>query len=74
MTVVEPIRIWPFHEGPEEYQALSPHGGDEDWIAYVPACWNGLPFFLEEGSRFGCCSVSEHKLPDGAIIAIGAHA
>jgi hypothetical protein len=74
MEQIEPMKIWPFHKAPQEYRDLSPHGGDEDWIAYVPASWGDIPFFIEEGSRFGCCDVSQHRLPDGAIIAIGAHA
>jgi hypothetical protein len=31
-----PISIWRFHEAPEELRALSPHGGDEDWLAELP--------------------------------------
>jgi len=28
----------------------------------------------DEDSSFGCCRVSEHKLPDGRLVKIGAHA
>jgi len=68
------ILVWRFHEAPSEYQKLSTHGGDEDWLAYVPASlkdeWIG---WLEEGSSFGCCSVTLHEVP-GGIVKIGAHA
>ncbi len=74
VMAMRPIQIWPFYEAPPEYRALSPHGGDEDWIALIPPEWNGVPYFLESGSRFGCCDVSEHRLLDGSIVAIGAHA
>jgi hypothetical protein len=71
----EPILIWRFHDAPEEYRNLSEHGGDEDWIAVLPAAMAGawIPW-LESGSSFGCCDVSEHPLPDGRKVLIGAHA
>jgi hypothetical protein len=30
--------LWRFYDAPEEYRALSDHGGDEDWILFVPWC------------------------------------
>lgn len=33
---VPPILVWRFYDAPEEYRALSGHGGDEDWLAFVP--------------------------------------
>ena len=30
------ITIWRYHHAPPELQALSTHGGDEDWLATVP--------------------------------------
>lgn len=69
------IQIWRFDEAPKEYQDLSEHGGDEDWVALLPASFDGeIITWLEDGSSFGCCSVSEHKLSDGRIVRIGAHA
>jgi hypothetical protein len=69
----EPIRVWRFQDAPEEYRALSQHGGDEDWIAYVPAYLaNSYIPWLESGS-FGVCDISEHKLRSiGDTIYIGA--
>lgn len=86
-TGVPVITVWRFDDAPPEYRALSPHGGDEDWLALVPraltlypADWPpedsyDLPGWMREGGAFGCCDVSVHPL-DGAdaCIAIGAHA
>lgn len=71
MTIA-PIQIWPFDEAPPELQALSQNGGDEDWLATLPLSMM-VPFFLEEGSRFGCCSVEVHEHL-GRRILIGCHA
>lgn len=68
----DPYLVWPFHDAPQVYKDLSPHGGDEDWIAFVPDgqhdknppwAWGG----------FGISEVSEHEV-GGGIILIGAHA
>jgi len=68
------IKIWRFWDAPEEYRKLSNHGGDEDWVAFVPdSLKDEYIGFLEEGTSFGCCSVSEHSIPGGTIL-IGAHA
>jgi hypothetical protein len=69
------ILVWAFYDAPEELRALSPHGGDEDWLAVLPAKYkDSVPLWMESGSLFGCCEVSEHELPDGRILCIGAHA
>jgi len=67
------IRVWPFYEAPMELQDLSEHGGDEDWLALVPASMahKWLPWL--EGHAFGN-DVTQHALPDGAIVFISAHA
>lgn len=71
------IRIWSWRDAPEELRALSPHGGDEDWVALIPPKMSGryIPW-LEEGSAFGCCSVSINQHPElpGYEVRIGAHA
>jgi hypothetical protein len=73
----EAITLWPFKDAPPEYRALSPHGGDEDWLAFVPALLVrdhgftiGLELMLE---RSGVCDTSQHDLPDGSRVYIGAH-
>jgi len=67
------IVVWRFHDAPTEYQGLSDHGGDEDWLAFVPEAlseeWIG---WMTEGTSFGCCSVSEHRVA-GGVVRIGAH-
>jgi len=73
LFVDKAILIWPFDEAPEELKNLSEHGGDEDWIALLPAGME-VPLWLESGTEFGVCSVSEHKLEDGQLVLIGAHA
>jgi hypothetical protein len=72
------IRVWRFQDAPADLQKLSPHGGDEDWLAVIPP---GV--FLDGGwvgwcdpgmlGAFGCCDISEHTLPNGDIVRIGAH-
>lgn len=69
------IKVWPYEDAPKELQALSPHGGDEDWVAWVPTNMADryIPW-MECSGGFGCCDVSTHPLPDGSIVRIGAHA
>ena len=69
------IRVWRFHDAPQEWRDLSEHGGDEDWLAHVPRILvhDYMPW-MNEQSGFGCCEVSEHFLPDGSLVRIGAHA
>lgn len=72
----DPILVWPFHEAPPAYQALSTFGGDEDWLAYLPASYRSawdVPW-LASGSAFGVSAVREYRLPDGDAVYIGAHA
>jgi len=71
------IRIWKFDDAPEELQALSQNGGDEDWIALIPPkLANEWIPFLEQGTSFGCCSVREYEHPElpGYKVRIGSHA
>lgn len=74
------ILVYAFDEAPDDLRALSDNGGDEDWIAVMPAGVSDLVkmhaenTWLGEGGPFGCCSVSRHDLPDGRTVYIGAHA
>jgi hypothetical protein len=73
-TMTDPILVWRFDDAPEEFRALSTHGGDEDWIAVFPVGFEGeWVGWAEEGTSFGVCSVSEHLAPDGRVVLIGAH-
>lgn len=69
-----PIMVWPFKDAPAQLKALSDHGGDEDWVALVPPnhAASYIPW-ADEGTPFGCCSVSTHNL-NGGLVLIGAHA
>jgi len=77
MSENKSITVWRFRDAPEELQALSNNGGDEDWLAVIPPElseeWLG---WMEEGSSFGCCTVEEHDHPEqpGFKIRIGCHA
>ena len=68
------IKVWRFYDAPVEYQELSPHGGDEDWLAFIPEKlaqqWIG---WIDGGTAFGCSDVSCHTVPGGEV-RIGAHA
>jgi hypothetical protein len=74
--VSEPIKVWRFNEAPAEYRELSCNGGDEDWVALVPAgfTYPEHVIWLEPGSAFGCCDVERHAMPDGSFVYIGCHA
>jgi hypothetical protein len=67
------IFVWQFHDAPDQYKALSRHGGDEDWLAFVPASLFGTYISWIEGGRFGICDVEEYEV-NGGTVYIGAHA
>jgi hypothetical protein len=72
---MQAIKVWRWKDAPKKYRALSRHGGDEGWVALVPKGLAAEPVgWMEEGSPFGYCSVSEHALPNGDVVRIGAHA
>ena len=71
----EPIQVWFFEDAPDEYKSLSTCGGDEDYLAYVPASYKGLHIgWLESGSFGACGSIYKFQLPNGDSIVIGSHA
>ena len=67
------IIVWEFYDAPGELRCLSNHGGDEDYVALVPKGGN-VPSWMDSGTAFGCCDVSEHPYDDGRTVFIGAHA
>jgi hypothetical protein len=76
MNAPNHIRVWRFRDAPQELQDLSCHGGDEDWLALIPPkLTDDYIGWMESGSSFGCCDVSEHTHPElpGYVVRIGAH-
>lgn len=76
MVKTKYIRVWAFEDAPQYLQKLSPHGGDEDWLALVPMrLMRKYPCgisWLEAGTQFGCCDVSKKRVGDHYVF-IGAH-
>lgn len=69
------IEIWPFDKAPERYRNMCNVGGDEDWIALVPAKLAGswLPFL--EQNKFGN-DVDQIPMNDGTgrMLLVSTHA
>lgn len=70
------IRVWAWKDAPEELRKLSPHGGDEDWLALLPPKHAGEWIGWMDGGSFGWAGVTSHSHPElpGYEIRIGAHA
>lgn len=70
------IRVYYYSDAPQEWQDLSTHGGDEDFLTYIPKerRESELAYRVSQEGAFGRWFVSEHELPDGALIVIHAHA
>jgi hypothetical protein len=68
------IMVWRFYEAPKDFQALSGHGGDEDWVAFIPTAfgdeWIG---WVDSSTPFGISETTRHPV-DGGWVYIGAHA
>lgn len=75
-----PIKIWEFEDAPEEYQAMTKHGGDEDYVALLPKEYEGVyhPILdairADGGSWFSVCGSDKYKLDSGDTLLISAHA
>lgn len=69
------IRVWRFVDAPEELKALSPHGGDEDWIALVPPKLADEYIGWLEYGPFGPHRIWEYVHPElpGYVVKIGVH-
>lgn len=66
------IQVWRFMEAPADLRELSTNGGDEDWLALVPAKFND-DYIGWLGTDFGCFGVETHDLPTGDKVYIGCH-
>lgn len=72
--MAEKIVVYRFEDAPAYMRAYSTNGGDEDWLAVLPARYkDDVPMWLDS-QWFGCCCRDEYVLPDGRVIVIGAHA
>jgi len=68
------IQMWWFFDAPKEYRDLSGHGGDEDYLAFVP---DGVdtPWWMDDVYQGGwaVCDVECH-IVSGGTVYITAHA
>jgi hypothetical protein len=76
MNLEHAIIVWAFDDAPEKYRSLSTHGGDEDWVALLPPSIRSAEdvWWMHAGGAFAIFDYSEHPLPDGRTVVIGAHA
>lgn len=67
------VVVWPWSDAPEEYRAMSQHGGDEDWVVFIP---KGIatPFHMDDSYLTHWGHVDWHTLDSGASVVIYAHA
>lgn len=66
------ITVWRFEDAPEAFRNLSDHGGDEDWLAYLPSAFEDRYILWLEAPHFGCYSASRHPVWGGEVV-IGTH-
>jgi hypothetical protein len=68
------MKVWAWEDAPEEYKSLSEHGGDEDYVAFVPKeLVTDAERLFYSGSSFGSCDVESYQLPNYDWVYIGAH-
>lgn len=62
-TARDHIRVWRFHDAPQELQdACNHNGGDEDWLAVVPSIFGWIGWL--ESQSFGCCSINRYAISE----------
>jgi len=69
--------VWAFKAAPDYLRALSDNGGDEDWIAVLPAAHPALRWGLTRWLEvLDTCGMPQRiDLPDlHLVVLIGAHA
>lgn len=76
MVDADAITIWRFEDAPADLQALSWHGGDEDWIALVPLKYAERHYigWLERIDTTLDPQIVDHPSVVGYQVWIGAHA
>lgn len=71
------ISVFPWANAPKEWKALSTHGGDEDWLAFIPRkCVGSTAADAIEGMAICDCQEVELRTEGKllGLILIGAHA
>jgi hypothetical protein len=76
------IQVWRFEDAPEELRKLSTNGGDEDWLAVIPAALK-MHYWVDAAmsediagparNAFGCSSIDIIEREDGSQVRIGSH-
>lgn len=72
-TGARQIVVWKFDDAPWALRALSTYGGDEEWIAWIPAGYPHWVSWIDGVGQFGGADVTERTLPSGAVVRISAH-
>jgi hypothetical protein len=67
-----PISVWAFDDAPVKYQEMSDHGGDEDWIVFLPYDSADLSVAERIVERLTVCDCDRYNV-DGGVIWITAH-
>lgn len=68
------VMLWDWDDAPPELKALSPHGGDEDWVALVPTNYReSSPVLYSLLERWTDNEPSVHETQWGKVY-IAAHA
>jgi hypothetical protein len=63
--------LWAFSDAPQEYKDISTHGGDEDYVLFVPVGFKG--YIDNVVAAIGVCDTSKHRVAGGTVY-IGSHA
>ena len=75
ITTTPAIQVWSFSQAPKNLRDLSHHGGDEDWVVFVPTevyeNFVYMPSWLE---RIDTCQDPQVVHVEGGVVYIGAHA
>jgi hypothetical protein len=65
-------KIWTFFDAPPEYRQLSGHGGDEDWVVFIPDGVDIYPLTWDDSYIQYWGHMDRHEVAGGVVI-IFAH-
>ncbi len=69
----EAIMVWPWANAPSAMRQLSTVGGREDWVAYVPPCYeNEWRWWITDSPAFDFFDVQDHQYMGGTVL-IGSY-